>query len=451
MKYTHLVTGVFTVLHDPVTGRAVAGHRAVRAALVGAQLAGLVIAGRLAVEDGRMVATGPPDDEHRDDPTGDLVVAAVDGAPHDIRYWGTALGDTVYDRTAQALVDAGVLRRDAARLRAPRWPAADPVRAARARLEIEQRVADPVSFDLPGAVALACLLAVGAGGELAPGSGFVDELVAELPTGPAAVVTALAEVPVRPMPGGGRFAGSRLVVEAAVLQRRADAPAARPGRAALRARHDAAAALVGVGRAGEAVPLLEEVVAEAVHDLGPADPDALTAEGNLAVAYLAAGRPASGVPLLVEVLEEREWSLGADHPLSLTARDVLASVHRSAGRPAEALAHYGPVVEHRTRVLGPGHPDTLVSRLGAGLALADDGDPRAAVAVLTDALRDALAEQGPGHRCTVAIRGALAGCLDLAGRPVEARTEYDRAARDAATGLGPADPDTAALRAVLPR
>lgn len=449
MKYNHLVPSLFTVLHDPVTGRAVAGYRTVRAALVGAQLAGLVIAGRLAVEDGRVVAVGRRD-PHRDDPVGDVVVAAVADGSRDVRYWAGALGDTVHDRTARALVDAGVLRRETARLRpGSRWPAADPVRAARARLELAQRVADPASFDLPGAVALACLLAVGADGGLAPGSGFVEELVAELPAGPAAVVMALAEVPVRPMPGGGRFAGSRLVVEAAVVQRRADAPADRPGRAALRARHDAAAALVPVGRAGEAVPLLEEVVAEAAHDLGPADPDALTAEGNLAVAYLAAGRPGSGIPLLVEVLEERERTLGADHPLALTARDVLASVHRAAGRPAEALAHYGPVVEHRSRVLGPAHPDTLTSRLGAGLAHAEDGDPRTALAVLTDALRDALAARGPGHRGTVAIRGALAACLDLAGRRFEARSEYDRAARDAAAGLGPADPDTQALRAAL--
>ncbi|GAA3236178.1 hypothetical protein GCM10017691_34170 [Pseudonocardia petroleophila] len=452
MKHTHLVPSVFTVLHDPVTGRAATGPRAVRAALFGAQLVSLMVAGRIAVEGDRVVVVGRRGPRH-DDPVGDLVVAAVaaPGEPRGVREWAGDLGGAVHDRTAEDLVDAGVLRWEAPRrLRtAPRWPAADPVRAVRARLELEQRVADPGSFDLPGAVVLALVLAAGADDVLVTGSGFLDELVAELPAGPAAVVTALAEVPVRAMPGGGRFAGARLLVEGAVMQRRAEAPHARPGRSGLRERHDAGAALVAADRPHDAVPVLEEVVAEAVHDLGATDPDTLVAEGNLAVAYLAAGRPGSGIPLLVDTLDDRERTLGADHPLALTARDVLAAVHRTADRPAEALAHYLLVVAHRTRVLGAAHPDTLTSRLGAGLSHADDGDTRAALVVLGSALRDAQETWGPGHRTTVAIRAALAHCLDAAGRPVEARTEYDRAARDAADGLGPAHPDTAALREML--
>ncbi|QJY48302.1 tetratricopeptide repeat protein [Pseudonocardia broussonetiae] len=454
MKHTDLVPNLFTVLHEPVTGRPAAPHAVVCGALFSAQVCALVVAGRLALDgDGLAVTARRPPRPGAGDPTGDLVVEAVAHAraARDLRSWSSALGGVVHDRVAEELVEAGVVRREAPRrLRpTPRWPAADPLRAGRARMELDQMAADPRSFDLPGAVAVACLLAAGVDDVLVTGSGLVDELVAELPPDVGAVVTALARTPVLPMPGGGRFTGSRLLVESAVLRRRAADPTAWTDRRHLRERHDAGAALVAAGRADEAVPVLEQAVAEAVHGLGPVDPDALVAEGNLAVAYLAAGRPEVGIPLLVDTLEDRERTLGPDHPVALTARDVLAAVHRTAGRPAEALAHYALVVAHRTRVLGAAHPHTLTSRLGAGLSHADDGDARAAVAELGSALRDAVEGCGPAHPVTVALRGALAECLESAGRPVEARSEFDRAARDAESALGPAHPDTEALRDAL--
>lgn len=449
MKHTHLVPSLFSVLHDPVTGRPAADHPAVCRALLGGQLAGLMISGRLAMDGDRVVGTGRRAAEGAD-PTGAFVVETLAhrGAGQPVRSWITALGGILHDRVAQDLVNAGRVRREQSRLprSAPRWPATDPARGARARLELRHMVAEPRAFDLPGAAAVACVLAAGVDGVFGSGPALLADLLAACPTDLAALVGGLADPPPAPRtPGPTRFAGSRLVVESAAMQHREADPAGGP----LRDRHDAAAALVGSGRSQEAVPVLERAVAEASFALGPQHPDSLVAEGNLAVAYLAAGRPDVGIPLLVDTLDDRERTLGADHPVTLTARDVLASVHRTAGRPAEAIVHYRHVVTHRTRVLGPAHPHTLTSRLGMALSRADDGDLRGALTLLGSALREAVDGCGPAHPVTVAIRGAQAACLASAGRPVEARTEYDRAARDAAAGLGRTHPDTLALQAAL--
>ncbi|MHA6782309.1 tetratricopeptide repeat protein [Pseudonocardia saturnea] len=450
MKHTHLVPSLFSALHDPVTGRPAADHPTVCRALLAGQLAELMISGRLAMDGGRVVVTGRAAAEGAD-PTGTFVVETLAhrGPGQPVRSWIAALGGVLHDRVAQDLVDAGRVRREQPRLprTALRWPATDPVRGARARLELRHMVAEPRAFDLPGATAVACVLAAGVEGVFESDPALLADLLAALPTDLSALIGGLADPTA--MEPTTRFAGSRLVVESAVMQRRGDDPAGGSGTAGLRQQHDAAAALVDAGRPQEAVPVLERAVAEAGQALGPQHPDTLVAEGNLAVAYLAAGRPDVGIPLLVDTLDDRERTLGADHPVTLTARDVLASVHRTAGRPAEALAHYQLVVDGRTRVLGPSHPHTLTSRLGTALSLADDDDLRDALAVLGSALRDAVDACGPAHPVTVAIRGAQAACLASAGRPVEARTEYDRAARDAAAGLGRTHPDTLALEAAL--
>lgn len=452
MKHIHLVPSMFAVLHDPVTGRPAAEHPAVCRALLGAQLAELMISGRLATAGGRVVVTGRRAAAGAD-PTGTFVVEtlACRGAAQTVRSWVEALGDIVHDRVAQDLVNAGRIRREPGPPGAPCWPATDPTRGARARAELRHMVAEPRAFDLPGAVAVACLLAAGVDGVFGADPVPVADLIAALPPDLAALVGALGAPPAAAGPAHpSRFAGSRLVVESAAMRRRRDDPADGPGPDGLRERHDAAAALVAADRPHEAVPLLERAVAEADHALGPQHPDTLVAEGNLAVAYLAAGRPDVGIPLLADTLDDRERTLGADHPVTLTARDVLASVHRTAGRPAEAIAHYRAVVTRRTRVLGPAHPHTLTSRLGAALSRADGGDVRGALELLGSALRDAVDGCGPAHPVTVAIRGAQAACLATAGRPAEARVAYDRAARDSAACLGRAHPDTLALQAARP-
>lgn len=447
MKHTDIAASVFLLAHDPTSGRPLVGRDAVCAGVLAAQLADLMIAGQVVLDDaGRVVVTG-----RRAVSGGDAAAAVVEtlafrgggrlGGP-----WADALGDTVYERVADSLIDTGEIRREPSRrligATHDRFPAVDPWRTDRPRQELAHMVRSPRAFDLPGAVAVLAVVATGVG-DVVAATGDCAELVAHLPDGLRRLLGGSAD---RVAPGPGRFAGSRMLVEGAAMQSRGSGRA-RPSIEALRHRHDVAAGLVTERSPQDAVPVLEQVVADATFWLGPTHADTLAAEGNLAVAYLASGRADVGIPLLVSVLAARERELGTDHPATLTARDVLASVHRTAGRPAEALAHHELVVAGRTRALGPRHPDTLVARLGLGLSRADRGDARAAVVVLGRALRDAMAGCGPTHAVTVAVRGALADSLAATGRTREAAAEFDRAARDAELGLGRAHRDTVALRA----
>ncbi|MEU1456937.1 tetratricopeptide repeat protein, partial [Streptomyces avermitilis] len=78
------------------------------------------------------------------------------------------------------------------------------------------------------------------------------------------------------------------------------------------------------GRTGEAIDLVEQVVADRERLLGADHPDTLTARGNLAAIYWQAGRTGEAIDLVEQVVADRERLLGADHPDTLTAREVLS-------------------------------------------------------------------------------------------------------------------------------
>lgn len=67
--------------------------------------------------------------------------------------------------------------------------------------------------------------------------------------------------------------------------------------------------------------------------LGADHPDTLTSRNNLASAYDSTGRTAEAIPLLEQTLADCERVLGADHPTSNTVRRNLAAV---AGQRATA-------------------------------------------------------------------------------------------------------------------
>lgn len=438
MKPADLAPSLFLLAHDPMTGRPAVDRPTLAAALLGGVLADLVVAGLLSVDGDGVRDTGrrPPGGWAEPVAHRALEAVAAQDRALSVRAWAShPLAEVIHGLVAEGLVSARVLRREHGRrlLGGPqeRYPAVDSVRAARARLEMEQMLDAPRAFDLSGAVVVAIATTTGLDPSWSVEDSLRDDLLAELPDALRALVEGLTgtararSVVAR----GSRFTGSRLQVESAAVQRRMQARTPSRGghteHAALRARHDAVAGHVEGRRPQDAVPVLEQVVADSAYLLGPGHPDTLTAEGNLAVAYLAADRADVGIPLLVATVEDRERFLGEDHPATLTARDVLASVHRTAGRTAQALALHSDVAVRRSRVLGPGHPDTLTSRLAVGLSLADDGDPRTALSVLGPARRDALAGCGPAHPVTDAIREALASCQAQA-RALPARADLRR-------------------------
>jgi hypothetical protein len=117
-----------------------------------------------------------------------------------------------------------------------------------------------------------------------------------------------------------------------------------------------------------AIAIGEPLTADLERLLGPSHPDTLNARNSLAMAYHATGRAGDAIPLVQQILAARERLLGADHPSTLASRNNLASAYRAAGRPAEALPLFEQNVAACERLLGADHPRTLASRHSLDLA-----------------------------------------------------------------------------------
>ena len=102
-----------------------------------------------------------------------------------------------------------------------------------------------------------------------------------------------------------------------------------------------AAAYRAAGRAGEAIPLFEQVLADRQRVLGEEHRDTLSSWNNLASAYRAAGRFGEAIPLYEATLADGERVLGEEHPDTLNSRSNLASAfYQAAGRLGQAIPLY---------------------------------------------------------------------------------------------------------------
>jgi hypothetical protein len=157
MARRRLATEIFLIAHDEASGALHVGPDLLGCGLVGAQVAELVIAGRLDVADGQVVpgkARGDDSDE-----IGSYVVESVlgQGRTHSVGAWVEALRDVLYDLVGGRLVAEGVVRREQGgrqlmRRRPDRFPAIDPSAAAAPRVRLERMLSSPQNFDLTGAV-----------------------------------------------------------------------------------------------------------------------------------------------------------------------------------------------------------------------------------------------------------------------------------------------------------
>ncbi|KAJ3331554.1 hypothetical protein HDU93_009619, partial [Gonapodya sp. JEL0774] len=117
------------------------------------------------------------------------------------------------------------------------------------------------------------------------------------------------------------------------------------------------------GQVGEAVTLLEHVVAVQSTILAEDHPYRLKSQNNLALAYEANGQVGKAVTLLEHVVAVHERVLAEDHPDRLTSQNNLADAYQDDGqvdKAAELLEH---VVTIRERVLTEDHPDRLASQI----------------------------------------------------------------------------------------
>jgi Golgi phosphoprotein 3 (GPP34) len=160
-----LAADFFLIVHDPFDdGRLAISTEILGCGLVGAELAQLVLARRLRVDDDGVVVTEPGGQV---DEVDGYVIEAVSNqdAVHPVRAWIEPLQDGLYSLIADRLVGSGILRREQGtrrigRGRQPdRFPANDLLAACAPQQRLEQLLRSPKDLTLaPGM--LAALLGV---------------------------------------------------------------------------------------------------------------------------------------------------------------------------------------------------------------------------------------------------------------------------------------------------
>ena len=133
------------------------------------------------------------------------------------------------------------------------------------------------------------------------------------------------------------------------------------------------------GQSKAALAMTERLHTTWSAELGPDDPDALTAGQYLAQALTNSGNYLRALGLQQETLERRRRVQGEDHPDTLKTAGNLAGAFYSSGRRQEALVLMRDVYNRQRRVLGESHPDTQTT--GRNLALILEGMGRRAEAV----------------------------------------------------------------------
>lgn len=162
-----LAARIFLILHDPFSGKPAVGPTAMRCAVVGAELAELILARRIAMENELVVvgdAGAPGSDE-----ISAFVVDSINrqSSSYGVPTWLAAIGDALYELVAARLVGADILVRSRGLVgRTHRYPATNLLAAAGPRVRLEHMVRRPRERDVPGAVCAALLGAIAAGGVL---------------------------------------------------------------------------------------------------------------------------------------------------------------------------------------------------------------------------------------------------------------------------------------------
>jgi hypothetical protein len=164
MERPRLAADFFLIAHDEFSGKPRISAVLLACGLAGAQLAELVMDGRIIVESGRLLATDARDDGG--DEVGTYVVQTIgqQSSTHSVRVWVETLAEMLPELVARQLIVDGVVRREEGgrqlmRRRPDRFPATDLLAAARPRLRLEHMLRTPQEFDLSGAV-LAVLVGV---------------------------------------------------------------------------------------------------------------------------------------------------------------------------------------------------------------------------------------------------------------------------------------------------
>jgi hypothetical protein len=172
MERDELAAGFFLVAHDEFSGKLRIARDRLGHGLVAAELAQLLIAGRIAIADGRVVLTDSYAAEPNDVDRYVLDSVQRHQSVRSVRAWVESLAEPLYELIAQRLEVMGIVRREAGgglvRRKPDRFPGVDLLTAARPRMRLERMIRSPKELDLPGAFTVTLLWALGAEGALDP-------------------------------------------------------------------------------------------------------------------------------------------------------------------------------------------------------------------------------------------------------------------------------------------
>lgn len=172
MERDELAAGFFLIAHDEFSGKLRINRERLGYGLVAAELAQLLVAGRIALSDGRVVLT----DSYTVEPNevDEYVLDAVQRhvSVRSVRAWTDSLAQPLYELISQRLEEMGVVRREdgggLVRRKPDRFPGVDLLAAARPRMRLERMIRSPREIDLPGAFTASLLWALGVEGVLDP-------------------------------------------------------------------------------------------------------------------------------------------------------------------------------------------------------------------------------------------------------------------------------------------
>ncbi|KAL3595984.1 hypothetical protein FPOAC2_10354 [Fusarium poae] len=136
------------------------------------------------------------------------------------------------------------------------------------------------------------------------------------------------------------------------------------------------------GRVGQAVELLERVVAVQETTLAEDHPDLLASQHELARTYQVNDQIKKAVELLEHVVAVQETSLAEDHPDRLTSQHELARTYRANGQIKKAVELLEHVVAVWETSLTEDHPDRLTSQHELARTYRANGQIKKAVELL---------------------------------------------------------------------
>ncbi len=159
-----LTDELFHMAHDEYSGKVRISGDMLGCGLAAAALGELLLAGTLAVTDGKLAGWTA---QQTGNPVNDQVVAQLQrvGAGHALHHWIAHLRPDITDLVAYRMVGRGLVRRETSRSftgrTQVRYPAADPMAATRPAVRIGFMLGRPTDFDAQSALLAALATGVG--------------------------------------------------------------------------------------------------------------------------------------------------------------------------------------------------------------------------------------------------------------------------------------------------